>query len=182
MSDRYIGEIRMFAGDYAIHGFAFCDGSLVPIEEFTPYKQYAKLYAAIGTTYGGDGYKKFALPDLRGRLPIHQDTSRLDYNIGKKGGYEHITLTEKNLPKHRHSFKVSTEEATSSSPFKGVSKPLLASGPKLYYTEKPDKIMHEDAIGPSTIGVKSPKPLNNMMPSLAINFLIALTGNLSQPR
>src|SRR5712691_4296806 len=93
MAQPYIGEIRMFAGNFSIAGWAFCDGSLLPISE------NETLFQLIGTTYGGDGQETFALPDLRGRLPIHQGNG---FILAETGGAETITLTVNQIPAHSH--------------------------------------------------------------------------------
>ncbi|MBV8159905.1 MAG: phage tail protein, partial [Acidimicrobiia bacterium] len=93
MSSPYIGEIRMFAGNFAPAGWAFCNGQLLAISEFDT------LFNLIGTTYGGDGQVTFALPDLRGRLPIHQGGG---FTLAQNGGAEEVTLTVNQVPSHSH--------------------------------------------------------------------------------
>src|ERR1700757_2838833 len=99
MAQPYVGEIRMFAGNFAPAGWMFCEGQLLPISE------YETLFNLIGTTYGGDGQSTFALPDLRSRSPIHQGTgsSGTQYTIGEMGGVESVTLTTQQIPSHSHS-------------------------------------------------------------------------------
>src|SRR5512143_3908889 len=98
MSNPFIGEIRMFGGNFAPAGWAFCDGSLLPISENDA------LFTLIGTTYGGDGQTTFALPDLRGRLPVHMGTGAglSSFVIGEAGGVETVTLTTSQMPGHSH--------------------------------------------------------------------------------
>ncbi len=101
MSDQYVGEIRLFAGDYAPENWAFCDGRLLSIAE------YQMLYSLIGTTYGGDGVSNFALPDLRGRVPVSQGnlttpSGTVAFHIGQMGGKESVTLTANTIPAHTH--------------------------------------------------------------------------------
>ncbi len=100
MSESYLGEIRMFAGSFAPDGWLFCDGQTLSIS------QYPTLYGLIGTTYGGDGQTNFNLPDLRGRVPIHQGTLQVPgggtYVRGQSGGAERVTLTEQQIPAHNH--------------------------------------------------------------------------------
>src|SRR2546426_7916463 len=99
MAQPYVGEIRMFAGNFAPAGWMFCDGQLLPISE------NETLFNLIGTTYGGDGQSTFALPDLQSRVPIHMGTSTLGttYTEGEKAGVEQVTLTTQQLPTHNHS-------------------------------------------------------------------------------
>ena len=103
MAQPYIGEIRMFAGNFAPAGWMFCEGQLLPISE------YDTLFNLIGTTYGGDGQSTFSLPDLRGRLPVHQGNG---YILAQTGGVEQVTLTTSQIPSHSHAFLVSTANGT----------------------------------------------------------------------
>src|SRR4051794_30703113 len=98
MAQPYVGEIRIIAGNFAPAGWMFCDGSLLPISENDT------LFQLIGTTYGGDGQVTFALPDLRGRVPIHMGSAATGttYNLGEMAGVEEVTLTTQQLPAHTH--------------------------------------------------------------------------------
>src|SRR4029078_167510 len=97
MADPYVGEIRMFGGTFAPNGWMFCEGQLLPISENDT------LFNLIGTTYGGDGQETCALPDLRGRLPIHQGTVvGQTFIIGERAGTESVTLTSNQIPSHSH--------------------------------------------------------------------------------
>src|SRR5256885_10881210 len=107
MAQPYVGEIRMFAGNFAPAGWMFCEGQLLPISE------YETVFNLIGTTYGGDGQSTFALPDLRGRLPIHQGNS---FVLAQAGGAEEITLTVNQIPAHSHPMLGSTDTANSANP------------------------------------------------------------------
>src|SRR5688572_1824705 len=107
MAQPYVGEIRMFGGNFAPAGWMFCEGQLLPISE------NETLFQLIGTTYGGDGQETFALPDLRGRVPIHQDTT---FILAETGGAEEITLTVNQIPAHAHPLLASQNPATSNSP------------------------------------------------------------------
>src|SRR6187431_1092834 len=104
MAQPYVGEIRMFAGNFAPAGWMFCEGQLLPISE------NETLFQLIGTTYGGDGQSTFALPDLRGRLPIHQGTS---FVMAETGGVETVTLTVNQIPQHSHTLLASSAIASS---------------------------------------------------------------------
>src|SRR5919198_2564140 len=113
MSDPYVGEIRMFGGSFAPVGWAFCNGQLLPISE------NETLFNLIGTTYGGDGQETFALPDLQGRVPVHQGQGPgivTNYVIGQAMGVESVTLTTQQIPLHNHAFFASTGAGTSPSP------------------------------------------------------------------
>lgn len=163
MSDQYVGEIRMFSGDYAPQGWHFCDGTLLSIN------QYEVLYTLIGTTYGGDGVTTFKLPDLRGRVPIHTSSN---YQLGQSGGSETVTLVQSNLPAHTHVANANSlqEDATSISPegqYWGYSANITN-----YQNKIPDITMSTSAI--SSVGGNQPH--DNIMPSMATSFIIALNG------
>src|SRR3954467_12881991 len=107
MAQPYVGEIRMFAGNFAPAGWSFCEGQLLPISE------NETLFQLIGTTYGGDGQETFALPDLRGRVPLHQGNS---FILAQTGGVETVTLTVQQMASHSHPMVGSTNTATSATP------------------------------------------------------------------
>src|SRR6188508_651899 len=107
MAQPFVGEIRMFAGNFAPAGWMFCEGQLLPISE------NETLFQLIGTTYGGDGQSTFALPDMRGRLPIHQGNG---FILAETGGAEEITLTVSQIPSHSHPLLTSADPATSPNP------------------------------------------------------------------
>src|SRR5579871_5942504 len=111
MADPYVGEIRMFGGSFAPVGWFFCDGSILPIA------QYDVLFALIGTPYGGDGQSTFALPDLRGRVPVHQGSG---FTIGDLAGSEAVTLTAQQIPVHTHTPLVDANASTQNGPGGGV--------------------------------------------------------------
>src|SRR5438552_9599003 len=116
MAQPYVGEVRMFAGNFAPAGWMFCEGQLLPISE------YETLFNLIGTTYGGDGVSTFALPDLRGRVPLHQGNG---FVLAETGGVESVTLTVPQLPAHSHPLLSSQTDATTSDP----NNALLAIAP-----------------------------------------------------
>src|ERR1043166_5148973 len=107
MAQPYVGEVRMFAGNFAPAGWMFCEGQLLPISE------NETLFQLIGTTYGGDGESTFALPDLRGRVPLHQGNG---FILAETGGVEEVTLTVSQIPAHSHAFMASTQTGTSANP------------------------------------------------------------------
>ncbi|WLR52037.1 tail fiber protein [Bacillus tianshenii] len=164
--EQYIGEIRMFSGNYAPQGWAFCDGQILPIS------QNEALYSLIGGIYGGDGRTTFALPDYRGRIPLHQGTNPLTgttYNLGQKGGTETVTLIEQHLPSHTHRVAASSQAGTSNDPTNAV---WSGSGINQYSDQTPDGTMSQEAI----TDVGGNQAHENMMPSLTISYIIALTG------
>src|ERR1700746_2563395 len=125
MSQPYVGEIRIFAGNFAPAGWMFCEGQLLPISE------YETLFALIGTTYGGDGQSTFALPDLRGRVPVHQGNgTSSSFPIGDFGGVESVTLTAGQMPAHSHPMLASSAISTLATPQNNVTGQAAA---KLYH-------------------------------------------------
>lgn len=161
MSEPYVGEIRMFGGTFAPLDWAFCDGSLLPISE------NEALFSLIGTTYGGDGQSTFALPDLRGRVPLHQGSG---FTLGQGGGVENVTLTPQQLPAHGHPLNATSAAAVTSA---GPSGMLATSSTPLYGNGGTGTAMAADAI---SVSVGGGGPHNNMAPFLAVNFIIALFG------
>jgi microcystin-dependent protein len=162
----YIGEIRMFAGNFAPRGWALCDGQLLPIS------QYTALFSILGTTYGGDGRTTFALPDLRGRTPIHAGhgpglSSRA---LGQQGGEENHTLTLSEIPPHAHSLRGDSRVASTDSPSNAA--PARNAGGIPSYGDSLDVTMNGNAIQSTGGGL----PHNTMQPYLTVNFIIALQG------
>src|SRR5216683_1052750 len=151
MAQPYVGEIRMFAGNFAPAGWMFCEGQLLPISE------YETLFNLIGTTYGGDGQSTFALPDLRGRIPIHQGNG---FTLAETGGAEEITLTVSQIPAHSHPLLGSTGNGSQSGP----SNNLLASSTVItpYAPETVVQQMAPNAISP----VGGSQPHSNFQPYL----------------
>ena len=162
MAQPYVGEIRMFAGNFAPAGWMFCEGQLLPISE------YETLFQLIGTTYGGDGESTFALPDLRGRIPIHQGNS---FILAETGGAEEITLTVNQIPAHSHPFLASTSVAQDPSPLnKTVGQ--VAGGGLIYIQDAIDSNMNPQAI----TAVGGSQPHTNFQPYLCVDFIILLFG------
>ena len=165
MSDQFISEIRIFAGNYAPAGWAFCDGRLVLIS------QHSTLFKLIGTTYGGNGTTNYALPDLRGRVPMHFGTGPgLSPRVrAETGGTEQVTLSNQQIPSHTHSLIGSTGAGNVTSP----QNSLIADGPAFAYLDAaPDTQLSVNAAAP----VGGSQPHENRMPYLAVSYIIALTG------
>jgi microcystin-dependent protein len=166
MAQPYVGEIRMFAGNFAPAGWMFCEGQLLPISE------NETLFQLIGTTYGGDGQSTFALPDLRGRVPIHQGSG---FILAETGGAEEITLTVNQIPAHSHPLLGSTANGPEANPQGN----FLASSTVLqpYAQETPNT-----AFAPtSNASVGGSQPHTNFQPYLCIDFIISLFGIFPSP-
>lgn len=164
MSQPFIGEIRLYSGNFAPAGWAFCAGQLVPISE------YEALFALIGTTYGGDGQTTFALPDLRGRAPVHQGSGVV---IGQSAGSETVTLVTNNLPAHTHAQTASNSQGSSSTATGNVvAVPLVgATKAKAFHTAG-DTPLAATPLSP----IGGNQPHENMQPYLAVSFIISLFG------
>lgn len=168
MLDQFIGIIKIFAGNYAPVGWAFCNGQLLSIAN------NQALFSIIGTTYGGDGRTTFALPDLRGCTPIAKGigTGLTSRNLGEKSGIESVTITPAQLPAHSHTYNALSGNRESAEPRNNF---LAATGGKFYGLED-----FGDRLLPMNPSVISPtggsQPHNNMAPYLAINYVIALEG------
>ncbi|MCA9534297.1 MAG: phage tail protein [Myxococcales bacterium] len=160
MSEPFLAEIRMVGFNFAPRGWAFCDGQILPIN------QNQALFSLLGTTYGGDGRVTFALPDLRGRVPIHVASS---HRIGERGGQETVTLTLAQIPAHVHPLAASENEGTSSDPSGRV---LAHSRDDLYHAPTDLVPMHAAAGGAAGGG----QPHENRQPYMALSFCIALQG------
>ena len=169
MSEPFLAEVRIVAFNFAPRGWAFCDGQILPIN------QNQSLYSLLGTTYGGDGRTSFALPDLRGRTPIHEGRSNgTSHLLGQKSGEESHTLSAAEMPQHRHPFEGTNGAATVGTPSGNVlATPSSSIG--LIYSEPSARLDAQLASGsiPNTGGGQAH---NNMQPSLVLNFCIALQG------
>jgi microcystin-dependent protein len=167
MSQPFIGEIRMFGGNFAPAGWMLCQGQVIPISENDT------LFNLIGTTYGGDGQETFALPNLQGRVPIHmgQSSGTSNYLIGESGGVESVTLTTQQIPSHTHPPIANNGTGTSTNPANNVwaAQPAL-----LQYNPAgtEDSPLRNNAIQQAG----GSQPHDNMMPYLAVNYIISLFG------
>lgn len=166
MAQPYVGEIRMFAGNFAPAGWMFCEGQLLPISE------NETLFQLIGTTYGGDGQSTFALPDLRGRIPLHQGNG---FILAETGGAEEITLTVNQIPAHSHPYLASTNVSQDTSP---LNKVVGQSGSALLYIQDvTDSNMSPQAV----TSVGGSQPHTNFQPYLCVDFIISLFGIFPSP-
>jgi microcystin-dependent protein len=166
MAQPYVGEIRMFAGNFAPAGWLFCEGQLLPISE------NETLFQLIGTTYGGDGRSTFALPDLRGRIPIHQGNG---FILAETGGVEEVTLTANQIPAHSHPMLATNAVANDSTPANNV---LAQTGTFDGYQSSPaNSPMAAQAVGVTG----GSQPHTNFQPYLCIDFIISLFGIFPSP-
>lgn len=161
MSEPFLAEIKMVGFNFAPRGYAFCDGQLLPIS------QHQALFALLGTNYGGDGRTTFALPELRGRVPIHPGDG---YNLGHKFGEENHALTVNEIPSHNHNTRASNLDATKNTPEDNIWA-AKRSGTN-YGTAHTNTTMSSESIATAGGGLAH----NNMQPYLAIRFVIAIQG------
>jgi microcystin-dependent protein len=162
----YVGEIRMFAGNFAPNGWMFCEGQTLPISE------NEVLFQLIGTTYGGDGEETFNLPNLASRVPVHMGTGPdgTTYQIGEMAGTEEVTLTTGQIPNHTHPMFGSLDPAGQQSPASNVT--AKSTQVDLYINAVPQANLNTQAI--STVG--GSQPHENCQPFLCINYIISLFG------
>ena len=166
MAQPYVGEVRMFAGNFAPAGWAMCEGQLLPISE------NETLFNLIGTTYGGDGQSTFALPDLRGRLPMHFGNS---FVLAETGGVETVNLTISQIPAHAHPFLASTDPANSPNPGAHVLAETATTTP---YFAGPPAV----SLAPQSVtNTGGSQPHDNMQPYLCVNYIISLFGIFPSP-
>lgn len=165
--DNYIGEIRLFGGNYPPYGWALCNGQLLPIA------QYTALFSILGTYYGGDGRTSFALPDLRDRVPMHagQGPGLSPRPLGMSGGAAGVTLDFQQLPAHSHGVNAAAA-ATSAKPSPDLLLAPVAGGQPAYHAGGRRDPLDASAVLPSGGG----QPHNNLPPVLGVTFIIALQG------
>jgi microcystin-dependent protein len=168
MSEPFIAEIRIFAGNFAPRNWAFCNGQLLPIAQNTA------LFSLIGTTYGGDGRTTTALPNLQGRAPMHPGSGPglTTRRLGESGGAETITLTENQVPQHTHALQASTSPATVNAPTNTTALARSVGGFSYKGSGTANATLDTGALLPTG----GSQPHNNMQPFLTINFIIALAG------
>jgi microcystin-dependent protein len=164
MANPYVGEIRVFAGNFAPEGWALCDGAILAIA------QYDALFNLIGTTYGGDGQNTFALPNLSGRVLVHQGSS---YTIGQAGGLEAVTLTTAALPVHSHGVSGTATSATAANPGPSVAMAATPTGESIYDGNTANQISLASGAITTAGGNQSHQ---NLQPFIAISYIISLFG------
>jgi microcystin-dependent protein len=170
MSEPFIATIIMFGGNFAPRGWAFCNGQLLSIAQNTA------LFSLLGTTYGGNGQTTFALPDLRGRVPIHpgQGPGLSSYTLGQQAGTESVTLTPNQMPAHTHSatavLRASTQAANDTLP---TGNYLADGGP---YQSATNTTMNANAVAVTNGISGNSQPTTIIQPYLCVSFIIALEG------
>ena len=173
MAEPYMGEIRMFAGNFAPAGWMFCEGQVLPISD------NMTLYQLIGTTYGGDGQETFNLPNLQSRVPNHMGTlssTGTTFTIGQQGGAETVTLTTQQLPTHTHPLLGADVQGTLPDPANNVTARSHTANVFLYLEDVPSIAM-ANAIGPAG----GSQPHDNIQPYLCVSFIISLYGIFPHP-
>ena len=171
MAQPYVGEIRMFAGNFPPVGWLFCDGQQLPISE------NETLFQLIGTTYGGDGESTFNLPNLQSRIPIHMGTGPdgVNYQLAEAAGVESVTLTVQQIPIHNHALVVSTGPGNNNIPTNNV--PGESASVKIYAADVPSAAMNAASVTPAG----GSQPHENCQPFLCINYIISLFGIFPSP-
>jgi len=168
MAQPYVGEIRMFAGNFAPAGWLFCEGQLLPISE------NEVLFQLIGTTYGGDGVTTFGLPDLRGRVPVHQGSG---FTLAQTGGVETVTLTAQQTPGHTHPLHATGNAATGTAPAGQALAAAAAATITPYGSDAPNGQLHPSALA----SAGGSQAHDNLQPYLCIDFIISLFGIFPSP-
>lgn len=169
MTDQFVAEIRIFSGNFAPVGWAFCDGQILPISQNTA------LFSLLGTTYGGNGTSNFALPNLQGIAPLQagQGPGLSLYDLGETGGAEAVTLLATEMPGHAHVAAASTAVGGQTTPGGAVPAiPGISRGALAYATGTPNTTLAAQALG----NAGGNQPHNNMPPYLVLSFIIALQG------
>ena len=162
MADPFVGEIRMFGGNFAPQGWAFCNGQSLPISE------YEALFNLIGTTYGGDGQSTFALPNLQGRVPVHQAANFL---MGQAAGAETVSLTLNQMPQHSHTLQASTNPGNQTNPPGNALATVVAGS--AYLEGAASVSLASGSVSPAPGGSQ---PHSNLQPYLCVSFIISLFG------
>ena len=170
MAQPFIGEIRMFAGNFPPNGWAFCDGQLMPISENDA------LFVLIGTTYGGDGQETFALPNLQSRVPMHMGNGPdgVTYQISEAAGVESVTLSTQQIPVHNHTLIGSQSAANTGDPTNKV----FGQSPQIAYLIEADPELSLNTAAVTPVG--GSQPHENCQPFLCINYIISLFGLFPQ--
>jgi microcystin-dependent protein len=170
MSDQFVAEIRIFAGSFAPRGWAFCNGQVLPLSQNTA------LFSLLGFTYGGNGQTTFALPDLRGRAPLHagQGSGLSQRDLGASGGQASVALTAAQLPTHTHSARARSGPGDQNSPAGNVWAGGVGRRGQLFHADAPGTAPGMSALALAATG--GGQPHQNMPPYLALNFIIALEG------
>jgi microcystin-dependent protein len=170
----YVGEIRMFAGNFEPSGWMFCDGRLLPISE------YETLFDLIGTQYGGDGESTFGLPDLQGRLPVHQGAlggGGTNYMIGEMAGVEQTSLSQNQIPAHTHVLVATTNAASSTAPGNQMLALVESATITPYGSDDAAAVMHASSVSP----IGGSQAHTNLQPFLCISFIVSLFGIFPSP-
>ena len=168
MATPVLGEIKMFAGNFAPRGYAFCNGQLLAISQNTA------LFSLLGTNFGGNGITTFGLPDLQGRVPIHwgNGPGLSAYVIGQAGGTENVTLLSTQIPAHSHSLQTNSGPGTAAAPASNEVLAMSTTRDKLYSTSAPNTSLSPQSIA----ATGGNQPHANIQPYLAVTFIIALQG------
>lgn len=172
MSDPFMGEVRMFGGNYAPAGWALCNGQLLSISN------YSALFSLLGTVYGGNGQTTFAVPDLRGRVPVHQGSGPglTPRALGEIAGVENVTLLTNNLPQHSHTLNATSAPGNQEGPANALPATPTGGATPYLYVIPGTSTLNPTAMANDILPAGGSASHPNMMPSLCVNFIIALQG------
>ena len=172
MSEPFIGEIKIFAGNFAPRSYAFCNGQLLPIAQNTA------LFSLFGTIYGGDGRTTFGLPNLQGRIPVHagQGPALTRRHLGERGGVKTVTLTSDQMPRHSHRIDLARLLATSNVANTSDPSGNRLAAAEIYSYDWASSELHADSLSDEVEPAGGGQPHTNMPPYLAVNFIVALQG------
>ena len=166
MAEPFIGEIKMFGGNFAPTGYALCNGQLLNISQNTA------LFSILGTSFGGDGIHTFALPNMQGRVPIHQGSGQSVYTVGESTGAENVTLSVQQMPQHTHTYSPQANNGAGASARPSGGYPANSGGAALYATSTDGTTMGAQTIG----NTGGHAPVSVVQPVLCVTFIIALVG------
>ncbi len=170
MTEPYIAEIRLFGFSFPPRGWAQCNGEILPID------QNQALFSLLSTNYGGNGRTDFALPDLRGRVPIHRAASGSLTSLGTQAGEDNLVLTESDMPSHNHTMLATSDNATNPDPEGHLLAHVGASSLGFIYTTNSSPTLNTSLSSSAIANNSGGQPIDNMQPFLAVNFCIATTG------
>lgn len=172
MAEPFVGQISLFAGNYAPQGYAFCNGALLNINNYQP------LYSLIGTAYGGDGVNTFGLPDMQGRIPVGPGIAtgggQINWQVGQKAGAEQVALSEAQIPSHNHPLQATSEQATVTNPLGNLM--AADAGGAADFSFSTGGTAVKPFLPQAVSNTGAGQAHDNVAPFMVLNYIIALTG------